>query len=174
MLGYMCDLANDGLLEVVLPDGDGETVGFSQSALESGVTGKAVVLSGHSIWETPEGKWVEVTHGARVATRHLFTPVAFGDDPNFYTHRFNLVVPRRYKKDGIALEQYGKWVNIPYSGAVKVHRQGKFREMFTFQLSGSADANQADKDYISQGGFNEPSISTGKSFNQIRAEKLAA
>ena len=83
MLGYLCDLTNDALVIAALPDEDGVTAPWSQVVSQSGASGKAVLLSGHSIWETPEGKWVEVTHGAGVARQHLFTPAAFGMTQTF-------------------------------------------------------------------------------------------
>jgi hypothetical protein len=135
---------------------------------------KALMLLHHSVWETPEGKWVDITNGRIrriLGDYELFTPA---DVANPKTETIfgatNFILPGNYKKNGI-------WITTTHYAP-----EDKFYVSFDGQKDvarkWSRFRTPADSDHekicIKGGGFTEPSIFTNKTFSEIQAERLAA
>jgi hypothetical protein len=135
---------------------------------------KALMFLHHSVWETPEGKWVDITNGRGrqiFGACDSFTPVDVAN-PKIETifGTTNFVVHGNYRKKGI-------WITTTdYALEDKIYvsldrMKDVARKLSWFRVS--VDSSD-EKRFIKSGGFTEPSIFTNKTFSEIQTERLAA
>ena len=137
---------------------------------------RALELLHHSVWETPEGKWVDITNGQRrsseVSDECWFTPVAVSNPKTETIFGVtNFTLRGNYKKQGVWTYEIDPESEtnrcIPW-GRLKIV---PVREIFQNRVPADSDR---EKICIKGGGFTEPSIFTNKTFSEIQAERLAA
>lgn len=112
----------------------------------------------HSIWETPEGKWVDVTTGIE----EPFSPlVTFNPLNNFYHSPFIFTVSRDIHKGFDRFSKQLGWENFPMKYLRKNCRDNHlfFRNYPYFR-----DENSH---YWNSDSFSKPSSATGKFMNEM-------
>ena len=112
----------------------------------------------HSIWETPEGKWVEVTSGIDKP----FSPlVSFNPLKNFYHSPFLFTISRHIHEGFQRFSEQTGWKKFPMKCLKKNVRENHlfFRDYPYFR--------EGKSEYWNSDSFTEPSSATGKYINEM-------
>ena len=128
-----------------------------------------LMLLCHSVWKTPEGKMVDVTLGRSKLDKICFLPVAeYDSNTHYYATSFNVVFPAtgggvffvEHISSFLDGREKGVWVS-----KANLKRQGKsnLRSKLFERVSGEFPDEEC-------GGFVEPSIASGKTFDKIWEE----
>ena len=147
--------------------------GFTiEKDFDSDIGGKLLTFSNHSVWQTPEGKLVDVTYN-KVSTGQdtfWFSPVVVYDpSEHFCIFPFDYLLPKHFRKIGLTIasdimwgkDDYGNWNSrqIPYDL--------KF-------LNKESQLITSDRPYLHMVGvdkddcsFTNPSSATGESWTKI-------
>ena len=164
-----------------------EVYGYSLCAMNT--TSTQVAFIPHSVWMTPEGKLVEVINSndeyepeylwfEKVSGFTVFAPVSklYGVSQSGRTDDFTFIVHQNLKEKGIFVmsrmgndvsdegiqDRFNRGKTIPFT---KSFRSKNLRKKENFKRT------YWDRDW---GGFSKPSISTGKTFKEICAERMVA
>jgi hypothetical protein len=164
-----------------------EVYGYSLCAMNT--TSTQVAFIPHSVWMTPEGKLVEVINTKdeddakyiwfeKIIGCTVFAPVSklYGVSPIGRTDNWSFVVHQNHKECGIfMLTRTGDDFSV--EGTMRRFQKGKVVP-FT---KGFRSKNLRKKERFRRtywdydwGGFSKPSISTGKTFKEICAERMVA
>ena len=112
----------------------------------------------HSIWETPEGNWVEVTSGIE----ELFSPlVAFNPLESFYHSPFLFSVSRDIHKGFERFSEQTGWEKFPMKYLKKNLRDHHlFRRNYPY-------FREENYEYWKSDSFTKPSSATGKYMTEM-------
>lgn len=159
-----------------------------------------LMLFSHSIWETPEGEWVDLTKSSDIeGVDVMFMPISSEHSETF--HNTRLVIPRKWRKEGLVAclgedtaddlkmaksipRMVGSVVQVPVMNAYGIFVKPKVLKSIVKGttlgrkilkcLTPPAIVDWDSPEMIQQGGFTEPSAFTGKTFDEIYAERVCS
>lgn len=167
-------LCHWNVFELVKRYGGERLHGFSVSIVNSDYP-RALILTDHSVWITPELKVVDVTEDSR-SSRGLyqfFIPVS----PLHKDHALStVIVPENYKKSGISVNMRDKEINEGIAKICKFEIKDSIKKTMNVPASKffsellysyEGDFNLDNFHLSNRGKFNLPSTATGKYWNEI-------
>lgn len=170
-------LCHWNVFELVKKYGGNRLHGFSLSIARNEYP-RALVLTDHSIWITPESKVVDVTEDSRAVRDdyQFFIPVSISRK-NYALS--TVIVPENFKKNGISVNMRDK--NINKAIAEMCNFKIKDAEKFTMNIPSSKFNSEflysfeidlsVDNFHLSnRGHFRLPSTATGKYWQEIVAQ----
>lgn len=167
------------VLELVKRYGGKRMRGFSFFIVR-GDYPRALVLTDHSVWITPESKVVDVTINSRTSrgAYQFFIPVSSSNQERALS---TVIVPEDYKKSGISVDMRDTEINegIAKNCNFEIEDSEKFTmnvptSKFITKLLYSYETDLTINNLSESGGgsFSLPSSATGKYWSEIKMQNL--